>query len=359
MWLLENKILQKLEKAYASEFKLTEAQFDTFKKECAASSEILDIVGETAVITIDGVLTAKPDFFALFFGGGNTTYEEIIEAVSTAESSRKIESIQLNIDSPGGEVLGLFEVLDVIKNVSKPVVAMVGGMAASAAYAIAAQAYEIVASNRASMVGSVGVAASIRIDKEVVDITSTNAPDKRPDVQTEEGRDVVVAELDAIEKLFIDEIAVGRNTTANDVKKNFGRGAVVLAEEAKNRGMIDKVAGAQVPEIKKTTGANKMANEVELDLKAAIERGVAQERDRVLAHLTMGEASGDMQTAIEAIRNGDSMTMDLQAKYLAAGMRKTEQEKRVEDNPAEIAVAAADEKSTAERVVEALEMRLK
>lgn len=356
MWLLENTVFNKLEKAHASGFVPTSAQADDFLR--GEGSDILAITGKTAVITIEGVLTAKPDLFAIFFGGGNTIYDDIIGALAAAENNKNIANIQLDIDSPGGEVIGLFETLDAIKSMGKPVVARVAGMAASAAYAIAAQTGIITASNRASMVGSVGVVASFWVSDNVVDITSTNAPDKRPDVTTEAGKKVVIQRLDAIEKLFIDEIAGGRNTTAGDVKKNFGRGAIVLAEEAKARGMIDNVVSSQnAGSRNKKMGAEKMAD-VELTLDEAMKSGVTQERDRVLAHLTMGDASGDMKTAVEAIRNGDAMTMDLQAKYLAAGMRRSEQEKRVADNPEAIATANVEDKSTAERVVEELEARL-
>lgn len=55
---------------------------------------------------------------------------------------------------------------------------------------------------------------------------------------------------------------------------------------------------------------------------AAKASGVAEERDRVGAHLTMGEMSGDMKTAVAAITSGDTMTQTLTAKYLAAGMNR-------------------------------------
>lgn len=62
--------------------------------------------------------------------------------------------------------------------------------------------------------------------------------------------------------------------------------------------------------------------------------GVAQERDRVGAHLTMGEASGDMPTAIAAINAGTGMTATLQAKYMAAGMSRADRSARQSDSDA-------------------------
>jgi len=58
------------------------------------------------------------------------------------------------------------------------------------------------------------------------------------------------------------------------------------------------------------------------------EKGAAQERERVEAHLTMGEASGDMALAVSCITEGKEMTASVSAKYQAAGMKKAAQSAR-------------------------------
>ena len=50
------------------------------------------------------------------------------------------------------------------------------------------------------------------------------------------------------------------------------------------------------------------------------------------AHLTMGEASGDMKTAISAVTAGEEMTATLQAKYMAAGMNRRDATNRQQDD---------------------------
>jgi hypothetical protein len=57
---------------------------------------------------------------------------------------------------------------------------------------------------------------------------------------------------------------------------------------------------------------------------AVLKQGTDAERDRVSAHLELGQQSGDMATAIEAIKSGAGMTQSITAKYLAAGMRKSQ-----------------------------------
>ena len=68
------------------------------------------------------------------------------------------------------------------------------------------------------------------------------------------------------------------------------------------------------------------------------EKGTATERDRVVAHLTMGEASGDMKSAVTAIKDGVEMTSSMQATYMAAGMNRTDTDTRSAE---EIALAEA------------------
>ena len=62
------------------------------------------------------------------------------------------------------------------------------------------------------------------------------------------------------------------------------------------------------------------------------EEGIAKERDRVLSHLVLGNASGDMKTAMQAVEDGSELTGKLQAQYLAAGMNKKSVETREEEN---------------------------
>jgi protease-4 len=72
-----------------------------------------------------------------------------------------VRGVLLDINTPGGGVMGGFDLADSIFRLSKekPVVAWTGGMAASLGYMMAAQADEIV-SGRSAVVGSIGVIAT-------------------------------------------------------------------------------------------------------------------------------------------------------------------------------------------------------
>ena len=354
MWLLENSVLHAIKQAYAAGVVPTFEQQQSFEANHITAfndnggSRILTIAGNSAEIAVKGVLTKAPDFLAMIFGGGNTTYPEIISALAEADQDDNITDATLRIDSPGGNFEGLFDTLDAISKFGKPITAIVSNMCASAAYAIASQTDNITASNHAALIGSIGVAADFRIDENTVTITSTNAPDKRPDVTTEEGKEAVRKQLDAMHDIFVEAIASGRHVMTDQINANFGQGATVLANEALKRGMIDNVAKPSLsnvnrPKHKTTAKSGINSEDKSMDLatfktshpeiySAAVAEGVTGERDRVVAHLTMGEASGDMPTAIGAINDGSIMTATLQSKYMAAGMNKADTNARGADD---------------------------
>ncbi len=364
-WLLEAGIRRQLEQARAAGIIPTAEQTAHFASlrgtiNAESNSRIMAIAGDTAEISVKGVLTQEADFFAMLFGGGNTTFPEIISALAEAEANPAITKVVLAVDSPGGTVAGLFETIAAIESFSKPIESVVSNLAASAAFAIVASTDKITATNRATTFGSVGIVAQFFVDEDVVTITSTDAPKKRPDVTTEEGVAAVREELDALHEIFVDAIAAGRGTTAKKVNAEFGQGGVFLADEALKRGMIDAVVVAQpsLSVVAKPTarkgGTNSEKGPMDLqELKAqhpavyaaavgvGVEEGTKDERDRVAAHLTMGEASGDMKTAVAAIGDGSGMTVSLQATYMAAGMNRRDINDRQDDDAGADAGTAA------------------
>ncbi|MCM1001834.1 S49 family peptidase [Wolbachia pipientis] len=116
-------------------------------------------VERTAIIPIHGILTKKPGAFDEMLG--MTSYEQIEVQVKQALEDSSIETILLDIDSPGGEVNGIFDLADFIYSAraKKRIVAIANDDVYSAAYAIASSAEKIFLT-RTSGVGSIGVIAS-------------------------------------------------------------------------------------------------------------------------------------------------------------------------------------------------------
>ena len=374
MWLLQSAIRQEFEKAQATGgTPSAEQQLEYAARMSAVAGDtprLLTIAGDSAEIAITGAITDRPSFFAYLFGGGNTTYPDIISALAVAEQDPAVKSITPAIDSPGGTIAGLFDAVAAIEATTKPTRAVVSNMAASAAYALAAQADEIVAGNRATRFGSVGIVVSGYADENDVTITSTNAPKKAPDISTDAGRAVVREELDAMHEIFVEAIASGRSTTTDNVNADFGQGATVLAEEALKRGMIDSVGGSAVSlattnNEEPTTalsGTQPEASNMDLNTIRAshpdvfaeiVQQGVTQERERASAHLIMGSGSGQMDTAIAAVQDGSEMTASLTATYMMAAANRNDVTAGAVDEIAAAAVlsgtaATADDTASAD-----------
>lgn len=399
MWLLEKSVGLEVARAMQMKVSATSEQLARFQalhggrlkdsgsteQNATASDDdgsILKVAGSVAEIAVKGVLVKQPSFLLWLFGLEQTTYSEIISALARVDADPLVKSAVLRVNSPGGHVDGYFDTLAAIQAFKKPL-SVLAEQATSAAYGIAALAGRITATSPAAQFGSIGVAVSILVNEHVVDLTSTEAPEKRPDVTTEEGKAVVVKYLDAVHELFVGAIATGRDTSVATVNAEYGRGSTLLAAEAKRRGMIDKVqsqlravprqAAASAedahpqPEVvaeEHTDAEAGPANteiDMAMDLKTLraqhpelcaelVREGTMQERDRVVAHLTMGEASGDMKTALAAVTDGSAMTQVLQAQYMAAGMNRNDRRVRQqESDQAGAVVDGAQPTATAEK----------
>lgn len=165
-----------------------------------------------------------------------------------------IGHIVIDVDSPGGETSGTMETAARVREGAsrKPVTAVVNALCASAAYWIASQATELV-STPSGHIGSVGVYA-MHIDQSRRDAaqgftpTYVEAPAGGFKTETSPHRplsDEATANLqslvDSIYGQFVADIARGRRTSEGNVRSNFGRGRMFMPEEAKRRGMIDRI----------------------------------------------------------------------------------------------------------------------
>lgn len=341
MWFLAKNIMDQIDAARIAGFELSDLNRERLRATSATNGK-LSVEGNTAVIPIEGVLTNKRNLFAAWFGGGNTMYRDIIGSIAEANADKRVKQIVLAVGtSPGGNVNGMFQAMDAIRDSAKPIVAHVDNQATSATYGLVSQASEVIAGHRSTQFGSVGVSVDAFVHEDKVSITSTEAPKKRPDLKTDEGKAVIRKELDDVHGLFAASIANGRGITADKVNKNFGQGAIVLADEALKNGMIDSI-GTTDQQNKQTAASGWKGKSMDVktlmlehpDIYAAVVQiGVDEERDRVTAHLTMGSKSGAMDEAIKAIENGAGMTMSLQAKYMSAAMDKQAMQARIDDNP--------------------------
>jgi signal peptide peptidase SppA len=116
------------------------------------------VVDGVAVIGVTGTLLKKESWMSAW--SGCTSYEGIGKQFAAAVNDARVQAILLDIDSPGGETNGCFELSDFIYSARglKPIYAVADDMALSAAYAIASAADKVYVT-RTGTVGSVGVYA--------------------------------------------------------------------------------------------------------------------------------------------------------------------------------------------------------
>ncbi len=116
------------------------------------------VIDGIAVIPVQGTLLKKESFMSAW--SGSSSYEQIQRQMADAVADAGVSAILLDIDSPGGETAGCFDLADFIfaSRKQKPVWAVANDIALSAAYAIASSAEKIWL-NRTGAVGSIGVYA--------------------------------------------------------------------------------------------------------------------------------------------------------------------------------------------------------
>jgi capsid assembly protease len=240
--------------------KMSADEVEKSKAEIIASAQINQIDKETglaefeirdrvAYIPVEGMLAEQVDVCAAFFGESVTTYGYIREAAKEADENPLVQKIVFLMNSGGGAVNGVSITSEVIRGLSKPTVAAVSDMAASACYWLASQCDEIVGITNTGFYGSIGVVTEI-VDRKKGDeaqgikryvITNVESKDKRPDVSKKEGMDVVLERLGAIYGVFSGSILIKRTGKLDQEKIDGLHGKMLIAEEALQYGLIDKL----------------------------------------------------------------------------------------------------------------------
>lgn len=197
-----------------------------------------------------GIVAAKGSLDSIY-EWGLQTYNDIMAGIDKAMQTEDIKGIVLVINSPGGVINGLFATARYLLDAKakKPILAVVESQACSAAYLLASCCSKIVASPY-SEIGCCGVQVEARdysnYEKKVGILTkifhSANAKKKNLSPFTPEGEAALKKRLNDMESAYYDLIAEGRNIAKEDCIKDFGQGAVFMAEEAIEKGMIDAIA---------------------------------------------------------------------------------------------------------------------
>jgi signal peptide peptidase SppA len=202
------------------------------------------IFGTTAVIPVIGYLSRSPSVFNFF----STTYDEIADGILSAIDNSKVERIILDVNSPGGDISGLFELCDTIKEASaeKPIEAIANDDAFSAAYAIASSAQKVWVT-RTGGVGSIGVIAT-HVDQSEYDkkkgfrITPIFAGSYKNDLSphepiSEHALEMMQGEIVRLYDLLVETVASNRGLGVQAVRDT--QAALYFGESAVTEGLAD------------------------------------------------------------------------------------------------------------------------
>lgn len=220
-------------------------------------------VGDVAIIPVIGGIFPRASSVPMSYGA-NVKVDRFTHDFNTALNNDSIKTIINVYDSPGGEVTGVSETAQALfaARGQKKVISYVYGMAASAGYWWASSGSEVVASNTAE-VGSIGVVASF-LDYSEFDakkgikrheVVSNLSPNKRPNLNTDEGRAQIQKTVDDLAFIFVETVAKHRGAKFEEVMENYGQGKMFVAKEALKNGMIDRIStlDALIQEVKSST----------------------------------------------------------------------------------------------------------
>jgi len=220
-----------------------------FKSSTQADSDMkMDDVG---IIPVSGPLTKRLTLLNLIFGG--TSYSAIQSQFKEMMATADVSSIVLRIDSGGGTIDGLQDVVDLMRKMKgrKPVYAFIDGFGASAAYMVASGADEIIASNKTAQIGSLGV-VTVHFDlsgayEKIGAKATVLQSGKYKSIGHQYGGlskgdiEKIQEKLDYLYSLMIQDVATNRKTSAKTTDERMGQGRLFFAEEAIQVGLVDKI----------------------------------------------------------------------------------------------------------------------
>jgi capsid assembly protease len=195
-----------------------------------------------AIVPVLGSLVNRGGY--LDAASGVTSYEFLRAAINATILDDDISTVVLDVDSPGGEAVGAFEIAEHIRTTGqrKPIAASVTGLCCSAAYAIASATSRIVISP-SSLAGSIGVVMmhadhSRRLDTAGITPTLIFAGAHKVDGNPVEPlsknvRADIQAEIDVFYEMFVDTVAKGRPRLSPDAIRETEARTYIGAEAVK------------------------------------------------------------------------------------------------------------------------------
>jgi protease-4 len=198
-----------------------------------------------AAIDINGEIVAGQG--AGLSTGSLVSSDDVIPLVEQADSDPDVKAILLRIDSPGGSVVASDQIYHALKKTGKPIVVLMGELAASGGYYISMASQYIVA-NPNTLTGSIGVISTFPEASELLKklgvTVSVIKSDQEKDLgslyrpMTAEEKELWQKVVDETFESFVGIVAAGRNLPADRVRE-LADGRVYTGRQALELGLVD------------------------------------------------------------------------------------------------------------------------
>lgn len=199
---------------------------------------LLALGGKVGVVEVKGVISESDD---------------VVEALKTFDKSPTVKAVVVRIESPGGGVAPSQEIYEAIRKLrkSKPVVASMGGVAASGGYYVASACDTIVA-NPGTLTGSIGVIMELGnvegllqklgVQPEIIKAGAYKDMGSIVRPMTDSERALFQEMIDSVHTQFITAVAAGRGMNDDQVRA-LADGRIFSGEQAQGAGLVDQLGG--------------------------------------------------------------------------------------------------------------------
>jgi len=212
------------------------------------------ITNGVAVLSYSGSFHKKLSGLNALSGG--ISGESIINDLTTAVNDDSVKGIVLSLDTPGGTVDGVSDVVSAINAAKavKPVVTYADGLLASAGVWLGSTSNAVVC-NEMAQIGSIGVimvhqeeskgAAKSDVTSTVLTAGKYKGDGNRYEPLSVEAKARLQDSLDYYYSLFVDHVASSRGMTVADCLSRAAEGRMFIGAQAVEAGLVDHIGNLE------------------------------------------------------------------------------------------------------------------
>ncbi len=199
-----------------------------------------------------GVIIAKGSIVDGSAGPGSIAGDDFIKIIRKAYNDESVKALVLRVDSGGGSAYAsevIADELEKFKNSGRPIIASMGGVAASGGYYISTPADKILA-ERHTITGSIGVGGFLPTFERALEyiginedgVSTVDTTTSVAESLTEKDKALLQMGTDLVYDKFIAKVADNRGVTKEAIDQ-IARGKVWIGSKALEIGLVDEIAG--------------------------------------------------------------------------------------------------------------------